>query len=329
MSKAVYRAYAHAWLAVGWLFAILLLLPLVKCVQVYVELRTDHPQDSSSEHVRMALTVGLYRRLDDPSLWAIGAAMFAAFLLGRAIVHVSQSVSFKDYLWTRSSSAWIRVVLWTAALIAIYLIAVYCKQETFWFNMHPEHVKYKSTLIPQIQWFEGCLNVLAILIGSSLVAPAFAIRRMIESAPNAATDIHIRRAASRLATLGVSPIIAYLFASVIFGVLYYFFKVGPIDRPSDIGTGVSIALLLTMPTLVSTWPFWLKPKKWGVSLGTLTLLGLLIFGGVCVKHRDIVTPPVCLLDRSHLPSPLWVPAVVLEGLGYVFTAVMLLWFYAY
>lgn len=121
-------------------------------------------------------------------------------------------------------------------------------------------------------------------------------------------------------------------ALAVFSALKQGFGVGPIDKWSDILGGAFVALLLCLPTLVSTREFWWRPERWDISLGTLTAVGLLLYGAECVRKFDVAPMPLGLLERSAM-SPRWrLPYAFADGLTPAVTiwsgVSLVVWYYA-
>lgn len=303
MNRSVCRLYLHVGVvgtASAWL--VLLMLAL-KWGERYGELTVDEPGRLS---LSAALVEGFWRRIDDPSLWAVIVAGVSGLWMLRAANKLTRVAPALNVSWIKRWQGWRH---WLGAAIlcsGIYLAACAAKSETFWYMNKTEHAKYAVTAIPLIQRIEGVANLFAIVLATSLFPPALrlldALRVTIAASVGTAPSIHLLKAGTALANIGAMPVSLLAFAALnqsIFKVV-----VGqPIDAAAiDLISGIAGAMLICWPMLALTVCCWRSSMKLNPELGVLKVLHMPLWV-ICVflGHRRLRPP--CWITQPSALSP--------------------------
>lgn len=342
--RSLLRIHAHAWFVAAAAVAVFWAFLALKFVQLYVEQQIDTPDKSHTDRVKGAWDYVFHRRLDDPSLWAVMTIPLAAWLVTKAATYLSATMPLPHFVWTRDLRCWSWLVGMSVLSLGAYLTGVYFKHETFWWAPDPNYSKAaeaSQSLIPVIQWIEGCVNVAIILLACSLVPVVRALAMRVEvhdkkrsgDEPRDAEAIRLARA--RLATLGVGPFSLLASAFFVYTLLPRLIGLiggtgfSPIDAILDYASGLVGALFICSPMLIATWRFWWHSKRrHQIVLKCVCGAALLVWALRCVWRRDVAGPPDWLVDDDQVPDWAQVPVKFANTLGYLGSGV-LLWYLPY
>lgn len=241
-----------------------------------------------------ALAAGVIRRLDDVSFWNTVTAITAAFLMFRAWLRaerhpaaMTEKCSVGRFLVTGVSVA--------VVLSALYLVAVYVNQGTFFYGRR--NPGSADATVKTLQFMEGIVNLLVICSASFLLPLGLHLVCVIEVGLGTATGADspddcedLRRSAAALAGVIFAPLCSVLLAFAGWKIIRAY---APID-PSVLGKGSPWwAVVLFCTALCAQFGFlgWRAHKRigqylkvrvdvlktvWIVVIGALTSVGGLV-----------------------------------------------------
>lgn len=309
MNRSIGRLYFHVGFIFSSMLSIAVLFLCLKTGQLFIEL--SNPVTGTTPTFEEAMRRAVPRRLDDPSLWALGAVVLSGLWILRAANKCAALDPLARFAPFRSVRGWLEWFLCASLSATVYLTVVYKKHETFWFMrkpLEPAREKYAGSYLPDIQLAEGIANLAAIAIATSLAPPAFyLVRRFRSLIPHHGVGTSryrtLQKFGAALASIGAMPVTLIIFMALYLGVFRGLTGWSWTAAATDAAFGMAGALFICWPMLLITFKMWMYSTE--VDIKAVTLKTLMV--------------PLWLVEaaRGRARPPCWVvqPACLKPGIG--------------